>query len=313
VGAHVENFNSGSIGISVMGNYSEVEVPPEARRSLAELLAWEADRHDLDPHAKHQYKNPSSGLTKRLYVIAGHRDAGSTECPGDLLYAVLDDVRDDTAAAIGDGKGDSLITLTPSTDRVDYGDPVTYSGVLTDENGTPLAARDVTLYRRYGKGAWKSEVQLFTGLDGSFSHTMTPKKNVKLLAVFEGDSELWGAQTDPEKVEVAPDITLASEGGTPDENGVGHYPAGTKKVWLSGAVVPTQPEGEVKVTVKQLAEDGSATLVVKKTVVLDSNSAYRYRFVVPGPGTFRAVARFLEDAEYASKKSEPVVFVIDSS
>jgi hypothetical protein len=35
-GAHVSGFNSGSVGVSVMGNFSRVSAPPDVRRTLAE-------------------------------------------------------------------------------------------------------------------------------------------------------------------------------------------------------------------------------------------------------------------------------------
>jgi hypothetical protein len=92
-GAHVEGFNTGSVGVSLMGNFSTARLPPRMRGALVRLLAWEADRHNLAPLGRHVYRNPETGLRRRLQYIAGHRDAGQTSCPGGNLYRILPFIR----------------------------------------------------------------------------------------------------------------------------------------------------------------------------------------------------------------------------
>jgi hypothetical protein len=313
-GAHVANYNSGSLGVSLMGNFSQVTAPPEARRSLAELLAWEADRHDLDPFARHTYENPESHLRDRLPVIAGHRDAGSTECPGTKLYRKLADVRRDTKVAMGKGKADSLIDLSASATRVSYKDQVSFSGTLRDESGLGLAGREVALHRRNGTKPWRQSAVVVTGLDGSFSHTITARSNVRVVAVYQGDDTMWGAQSRRAVARVAPDVTLTAEGGAPDVTGVHHYPRGTSKVLLTGTVVPRHQGHDVIVKVREAQSDGTFRTVAKKTVVVDSDAVFRYRFKVPNPdvgGSYTAVARFVGDRDHATSVSPPVSFTID--
>src|SRR5919106_606100 len=103
-GAHVARFNSGSVGVSLMGNYMRIRPSPAMYQTLVEFLGWEADRHDLRPRGTHRYRNPETRLTRRLPVIAGHRDAGQTACPGNRVYRSMSAIRRDTSTVIGAGK-----------------------------------------------------------------------------------------------------------------------------------------------------------------------------------------------------------------
>jgi hypothetical protein len=155
-GSPVANFNSGSVGVSLLGNFQNVTPSPASRRALAELLAWEADRHKIPPRGTHTFRSPASGATRRLRRIAGHRDAGHTACPGRRLYERLPSIRRDTAAIIGDQpKANSRVSLTVEPQVFDHGEQTLLSGTLTRQNGTPLTDRTVTIYRRPNGGAWR--------------------------------------------------------------------------------------------------------------------------------------------------------------
>ena len=312
VGAHVANFNSGSVGVSLMGNYSQVPLPPAARRSLAELLAWEADRHHLAPLGSHVYKNPDSHLKKKLHYISGHRDAGQTECPGNLVYAALPAIRRDVKAVIGGGKEDSDLSLAAEPRRATYGSDVTLSGRVTGPGGAGVVGGEVALYVQ-SEGSWSSEAVVTTGADGSYSYTFSPDATVSARAVYDGDADTWGSQSKDVAVRVAPLVELSTEGGV-DVGGVTHYPPGTTEVVLSGTVDPQHPGGKVVVRVSALDSAGTPTPVAKQVLRLDDSSAYFYTFSVPDPnagGTFRAVTWFKSDGDHASGPSDPITFVVD--
>ena len=79
VGAHVLNHNTGNLGVSFMGNYH----PPASDQPTAEALsAFTA----LGRRLVADYKIPAA-------QIQAHRDLGSTDCPGDILYAKLPELR----------------------------------------------------------------------------------------------------------------------------------------------------------------------------------------------------------------------------
>jgi hypothetical protein len=135
VGAHVEGWNSGNIGISMMGTFTGQRTTAAAQRSLERLLADLATTTGIAPQGSGPFVNPSSGATWTGPNIAGHRNFGSTECPGGISYALLPTLRsrvaarqagtlveDTTAPTIGGVR----MTLSPGTGLVRWtttGDP----------------------------------------------------------------------------------------------------------------------------------------------------------------------------------------------
>ncbi|MDP8956555.1 MAG: N-acetylmuramoyl-L-alanine amidase [Actinomycetota bacterium] len=99
-GAHTGGWNSGTMGIAVLGTYTSVRIPKAARSSVVNHLAWEAERHSIDPLATKTFTNPSSGARKSNPTISGHRDWTSTECPGDKLDAALPGIRRDVSVKL---------------------------------------------------------------------------------------------------------------------------------------------------------------------------------------------------------------------
>ena len=99
-GAHTQGWNSGTVGIAMLGTFTDQDVTPAARRALESMLAWEASRNDIDPQATQSFTNPVSGAVITTPNIAGHRDYAATACPGDSFYATLPTIRNDVAALI---------------------------------------------------------------------------------------------------------------------------------------------------------------------------------------------------------------------
>ncbi|GAB3495036.1 peptidoglycan recognition protein family protein [Amycolatopsis cihanbeyliensis] len=75
-GANVGGHNSEVIGIENEGLYVDVDVPQALWDSLVELVAYMADQYGVS-----------------TANIKGHRDFNSTQCPGDVLYARLPELR----------------------------------------------------------------------------------------------------------------------------------------------------------------------------------------------------------------------------
>jgi len=111
--AHVAGYNSGTMGIAVLGTYRTTKVPAAARSAVVDHLAWEAERHGLDPEGTSTYTNPVNGATKDVANISGHRDWASTECPGDAFYADIEAIRSDVAAKV-DGTEPTSDTEAPT-------------------------------------------------------------------------------------------------------------------------------------------------------------------------------------------------------
>lgn len=88
LGAHFCASNTSTMGICMLGTFSEVAPTGLALHALEQLLTWKAAKEDLDPldHLPHP-------LNQNLSTIAGHRDGCATLCPGDSLYALLPFIR----------------------------------------------------------------------------------------------------------------------------------------------------------------------------------------------------------------------------
>lgn len=83
-GANVGGHNSEVIGIENEGVYTDVDVPAALWDSLVRLVAWIASQYGTD-----------------LKNIQGHRDFNSTECPGNVLYGRLRELRDAVGRVLG--------------------------------------------------------------------------------------------------------------------------------------------------------------------------------------------------------------------
>jgi uncharacterized protein with LGFP repeats len=113
-GAHTGGYNSGTMGLAVLGNYVSTPISIPARQTLVGHLAWESERHGLAPLATSTYTNPESGARKITANIAGHRDYGATQCPGEALYAALPSIRLEVAALVG-----NIDTKPPRLSRIE--------------------------------------------------------------------------------------------------------------------------------------------------------------------------------------------------
>jgi len=74
VGGHAGPGNKGSIGIAILGNYDNTDIPEAAVESLARLMAIKSKIHKITPSEK---------------TILGHYEVMNTRCPGTYLKSKL--------------------------------------------------------------------------------------------------------------------------------------------------------------------------------------------------------------------------------
>ena len=84
-------FNTGSVGVAVIGTFESGAIPAAAEASLEKLLAWRLDLAHVDPLSTLSVVSGGSekvpaGIPVFLRAVSGHRDTGLTSCPGDFLY-----------------------------------------------------------------------------------------------------------------------------------------------------------------------------------------------------------------------------------
>lgn len=77
LGSHVADNNSGNVGVSFMGTHTSTPATATQLCNAAKLLSVMKSDH---------------GLPLTRSAIKGHRQYGSTECPGDALYNQVDDI-----------------------------------------------------------------------------------------------------------------------------------------------------------------------------------------------------------------------------
>ncbi len=122
VAGHAQGYNTGSVGIALLGNYEETPVPAPLMKSLEGLIYQKAELWNIDPDAAGKFRGSV------IDNILGHSDVGSTACPGDYTYDYLDEIRemvglafdtrrhtnDSTEYAYEESNDRELVTLDPN-------------------------------------------------------------------------------------------------------------------------------------------------------------------------------------------------------
>lgn len=120
---HAFGFNAGTVGISLIGNYETNPTTPQAVNALEQLIGWIASNNGIDVNRTFTFNN------KNIDGVVGHRDVAFTLCPGQNLYAQLNEIQNNaTPYAIG---YHNHIYQTPTSNKV-----FAISGGYRNEIGT---------------------------------------------------------------------------------------------------------------------------------------------------------------------------------
>ena len=153
VGAHTGGFNASSFGVSLLGDFSTVPPSTATVGMLAKVLAWKLGSAYRDPHGTATLRSAGGGTSKyaagrdaSFDVVSGHRDAGSTSCPGATTYARMPLIRDLVSAELGAGFADPTVNQTvfplasrgPVTVNARLLGPVAWSAAVLDAQGAEL-------------------------------------------------------------------------------------------------------------------------------------------------------------------------------
>ncbi len=101
VGAQAQGFNSQTTAIASIGTNDTVKLSRKARAGAIRYLAWKLALHGAVPATDTTELTSGGGSLSKfpagevvtLPRVIGHRDVGSTECPGDALYAQINAIR----------------------------------------------------------------------------------------------------------------------------------------------------------------------------------------------------------------------------
>lgn len=156
-GAHAGDANSGSIGINFLGNLDVTTATPAQLAKVNQLLGWWYDYKGFSPTSSASMTTQAYGVQVKPR-ITGHRDIGSTTCPGDDLHARLPAMRLAVQAVI-DGCND----VTPPTTSVSAPASVTsnFTATFTDSDnvGGSGVAQSYYQVTDFDGSQWRANAQ----------------------------------------------------------------------------------------------------------------------------------------------------------
>ena len=104
IGAHAGGFNTGTFGVSMLGNHETAPVAQVTVDSVAAIIAWKFSLFGVNPTGTTVLTGGGStsryaaGSKVTLPTIFGHIDVKATACPGKYGYARLGEIRNQVAA-----------------------------------------------------------------------------------------------------------------------------------------------------------------------------------------------------------------------
>ena len=131
IGVHAGGFNTATVGIAMLGDFSALTPSAATQESVAEVIAWRLGAYQRDPSSTIGYTT-LGGETSRyapgtwlaLPTVIGHRDVDVTACPGDGGYSTIGWLRARAKQLIGAG----WVNPAPSSATPSIGAPVTILG-----------------------------------------------------------------------------------------------------------------------------------------------------------------------------------------
>ncbi|MDH4334160.1 MAG: N-acetylmuramoyl-L-alanine amidase [Chloroflexota bacterium] len=144
-GGQARLYNSGNMGIALLGTFTSQAPTAAARASLVKMLAWAAATHGINPTGSGTYVNPVTGLTRKTPNIAGHRDYNATGCPGGTLYSLLPAIRKEVASQINPWPGQAYNPARTITFAAG-----TYVGRRFSATGSIISSKSYTLTKASG-------------------------------------------------------------------------------------------------------------------------------------------------------------------
>lgn len=157
IGVHAGGFNTATVGISMLGDYSSLTPGAAQQESVARLIAWRMSAYHRDPGSTVGYTTLGgensrypAGTYLALPVVIGHRDVAFTACPGQAAYSLLGAIKQRARALIGA----QFVNPSLSSGSVPIGGALNVNGGVTSTIGWSLTITDertgVQLVRRTG-------------------------------------------------------------------------------------------------------------------------------------------------------------------
>ena len=214
VGAQAQGWNSTSTGIACLGDFTSIAQTPEGMDALARLIGWKLSVHGV-PTTGEVTVVSAGGETNRYPAgtpvpfqrISGHRDGNNTSCPGNLLYAQLEQLR--TAAAQFAGPAAGITIYAPKEVRGVKTIEISGSLRFPDGSAADGAALTVEYLPAVAGAAWRSVATAVASFDGSWRTSAELTGSGSLRAVFAGDRTRGQLASPPRKITVLARLNLS--------------------------------------------------------------------------------------------------------
>jgi hypothetical protein len=135
IGAHAGGFNTGTFGVSMLGNYDTVQPTAVMLETVAQVVAWKFSLYGINPRANVQLTSRGGGTAKypagtavSVPTLFAHRDVGNTACPGQYGYAKMNWLRDRVAQIVDRAPNERWWELRDTADAGRAGHQVWYGG-----------------------------------------------------------------------------------------------------------------------------------------------------------------------------------------
>jgi len=234
IGVHAGSYNTGSIGISVLGTYGgsvngELIYHPlnySIIKSLEKLIGWVAANNSIDLNKI----NGQNSKGEDIDGVVGHRDVGATNCPGDELHQKLDLIQNNATTYANEYKtyayqvgGDKAVYILADGYKMKFDSandlPVAYqNNIIKPISTTQLGGykyKDVIIYPD-GSLLQKFDEPTVYYLEDGKKRAMSMSgedfsqmgfKGEDLKKVFESDLKMY---TDGTIIKYGPDDSLVS-------------------------------------------------------------------------------------------------------
>jgi hypothetical protein len=89
IGSHAQGFNTGTLGVAMLGDMTHTTASVAAEKALARVIGYAATTWHFDPRTtvritSHGSPRYPSGRVVTLHRVFGHGETGITDCPGSL-------------------------------------------------------------------------------------------------------------------------------------------------------------------------------------------------------------------------------------
>lgn len=159
VAGHVNGYNTGSVGISVIGRYQDYvdgennavsshPLTPAIKKSLENLIGWIAANNNID------LNKITNFYGKNIDGLVGHKDLTPTICPGSELYKQINIIQDNAGSLVKQYKnyayqigGDKAVYIIEDGYKTKYDSKDVLPTAYKDRAIKPILKSQLDMYK----------------------------------------------------------------------------------------------------------------------------------------------------------------------